>query len=77
MNKGTLIPAIVIPVLAVITGLLLIPAFTDAVEVEKDCENQDVIIYENETDGSVSISISCIPAKGGEVTGNKTVEYVD
>jgi len=73
MKKSTLIPAIAIPVLALITGIVILPAFTDTVEVNKDCEEQTVII--NETDGSVFVS--CLPAKGGEVIGNITVEYVD
>ncbi len=75
MKKLTLIPVIAIPVLALITGIVILPAFTDAVEVNKDCENQEIIV--NETANGVEISISCIPAKGGTVTGNRTVEYVD
>jgi len=73
LKKSTLIPAITIPVLALITGIVIIPAFTDTVEVNKNCEEQTIII--NQTDGSVFIS--CIPAKGGTVIGNRTLEYVD
>ncbi len=75
MKLSTLIPAIVIPVLAVITGVIIIPAYTDSLEVEKDCENQEIIV--NETANGVEVYISCLPAKGGIVTGNRTVEYVD
>lgn len=64
---------IAIPVLALITGIVILPAFTDTVEVNKDCEEQTVII--NQTAGTVFIS--CIPAKGGTIIGNITTEYVD
>ncbi len=73
MKSPSLIPVIVIPVLAIITGLLIIPAFVDARELNKDCDEQSIII--NNTEGSVYIS--CIPAKDGTITGNQTVVYVD
>ncbi len=73
MKSSTLIPLIVIPVLAIITGLLIIPTLVDARELNKDCDEQTVII--NQTDQT--IYISCIPAKNGKITGNQTVEYVD
>lgn len=73
MKKSTLIPAIAIPVLALIVGVIVIPAFVDAREESKNCEEQTIII--NQTDGSVFIS--CLPAKGGTIIGNKTLEYVD
>jgi len=73
VNKSTLIPVIVIPTLALIIGVIVIPALVDAREESKNCEEQTIII--NQTDGS--IFISCIPAKGGTIIGNITTEYVD
>ena len=72
MKKSTLIPVIVIPTLGIIVGIIVIPTIVDAREESKNCDSQDIII--NQTDGSVYIS--CIPAKGGIVTGDRNVTYV-
>jgi len=52
-----------------------IPHNIESFEAQKDCDSQDIII--EESDSGVTVYISCIPAKGGTVTGNRTVEYVD
>lgn len=71
MKKSIVILAITIPVLAIITGLIIIPAFVDS-DQNKDCNSQEIII--NDTDHS--IFISCLPAMGGKVLGNITTEHV-